>query len=130
MNRAIGMIIISVLLISLGVWQEIYIHDVINVLNTSTKQLEVVVDQYEDNINCDPVKKEFQKLQTFWSKKEPKLCYIVNFEKIKYINESLVKLEGAITQNDFSVALENVKTLQNYSSALHYIMGMNINNIL
>ncbi len=130
MNRGIGMIIIAVLLVGFGIWQEIYVGNIIKNLTTMSYQLEVVVDDNEDNIDVTPVHKEFEKLKSFWGKTEHTICYIVNFEKVKYINESIIKLEGAIDENDFSVAMENVKTLQNYSKALKYIMGLNLNNIL
>ena len=55
---------------------------------------------------------------------------IVNYEKIKPINEALHKLDGAISENDFSVAIENVETLQNYSENLKYIMGASLTNFL
>ncbi len=124
------MIIIALLLVGFGIWQEIYVGNIIKNLTTMSYQLEVVVDDNEDNIDVAPVHKEFKKLRSFWDKTEHTICYIVNFEKVKYINESIIKLEGAIDENDFSVAMENVKTLQNYSKALKYIMGLNLNNIL
>ena len=124
------MLIIALLLIGFGVWQEIYVSKVITTLAAHSKQLEVVVDKNEEDINVSQVHNEFNKLKTFWNNTEQKLCYIVNFEKVKYINESIVKLEGAIDENDFSVAMENVKTLQNYSETLKYIMGLSANNIL
>lgn len=130
MKRAIGMIIIALLLVGFGIWEEIYVDNTIKTLSHNSIHLEKLLDENEENINCPDVVKEFNGLDKFWNKAENNLCYIVNFEKIKPINESIFKLEGAIKENDFSVAMENVKTLQNYSNNLRYIMGASVNNIL
>ncbi len=130
MKRAIGMIIIALLLVGFGIWEEIYVDRTIKTLSHNSVHLEKLLDENEENINCLDVVKEFKSLDKFWNKAENNLCYIVNFEKIKPINESIFKLEGAIKENDFSVAMENVKTLQNYSNNLRYIMGASVNNIL
>lgn len=130
MKRAIGMIIIALLLVGFGIWEEIYVDKTIKTLSHNSIHLEKLLDENEENINCPDVVKEFKGLDKFWNKAENNLCYIVNFEKIKPINESIFKLEGAIKENDFSVAIENVKTLQNYSNNLRYIMGASVNNIL
>lgn len=130
MKRAVGMIFIALLLIVCGLCEEIYVHKTINTLTHTSNHLEILVEENKDNINCDAVKNELNGLKKYWEKTEKNLCYIVNFEKIKPINESIIKLEGAVKENDFSVAMENVKTLQNYSNTLHYIMGISATNIL
>ena len=130
MKRAIGMIIIALLLVGFGIWEEIYVDRTIKTLSHNSVHLEKLINENEENINCPDVINEFKGLDKFWNKAENNLCYIVNFEKIKPINESIFKLEGAIKENDFSLAMENVKTLQNYSNNLRYIMGASVNNIL
>lgn len=124
------MIVIAALLITCGVCEEVFVDRTISSLKQNSYQLEQLLDENKENIDCEPVKAVFNKLKIFWNKTEPKLGYIVNFEKIRPINESIVKLDGAIEENDFSVAMENVKTIENYSKTLNYIMGISVNNIL
>lgn len=130
MKRLISIIFIILILAGLSISEEIFVHKTIGRLHHASYHIEQLVKENEDNINCERVHKEFEYIDKYWDKSEMWLCYIVNFEKIKPINETLSKLEGAINENDFSVAMENIKTLQNYSENLKYVMGASITNIL
>lgn len=130
MKRLIGILIILLVLVGLSVGEEILVNKTTSTLHHTSYHIERLIKANEENINCKEVRDEFDDLNTFWDKTEQLLCYIVNFEKIKPINETLHKLDGAISENDFSVAVENVETLQNYSENLKYIMGASLTNFL
>ena len=130
MKRWIGIIIIIVILASFSVCEEILVHKTTKTLHHTSYHIEKLIKENKANINCEIVRKEFKNIDDYWDKTEQLLCYIVNYEKIKPINEALHKLDGAISENDFSVAIENVETLQNYSENLKYIMGASLTNFL
>ncbi len=130
MKKLISIIIIILILVGLSIGEEVFVKKTISHLHHSSYHIENIIEANEDNINVPRVWVEFNHINKYWDKSEQVLCYIVNFEKIKPINETLSKLEGAISKNDFSVALENIKTLQNYSENLKYIMGASLTNIL
>ena len=130
MKRLIGVIIIIIILAGLSIGEEVLVNTTTKTVHSSSYNLEKLVTQNKDNICCDSINNEFNKLDNFWDEKEKVLCYIVNFEKIKPINETLHKLGGAIKENDYSVALENIKTLQNYSENMHYVMGASLTNFI
>lgn len=130
MKRFIGVIAIILILSGLCVGEEIFVRKTINRLHHTSYHIEELVKENKDNIDCDRIHEEFDYIDSYWDKAEQVLCYIVNFEKIKPINETLSKLNGAIAENDYSLAIENIKTLQNYSENLKYIMGASITNFL
>lgn len=130
MKRWIGIIIIIIVLAVFSIGEEILVHKTTKTLHHTSYHIEEIIKENKDNINCKAVRNEFEDLDNYWDKTEQLLCYIVNFEKIKPINETLHKLDGAISENDFSVAMENVETLQNYSENLKYIMGASLTNFL
>lgn len=130
MTRIISMIIITLLLIGCGAGEELFVRNTVKQLNAHAKTLDLLIEENEENLDTVDVKQKFNELKSFWEKTEHILTYIVNFEKIRAIGESIIKLEGAITQNDFSVAVENIKLVINYSKNLNYIMGGDISNIL
>lgn len=130
MKKLISIVIIILILVGLSIGEEVFVKKTISHLHHSSYHIESIIEANEDNINVPRVWLEFNHINKYWDKSEQVLCYIVNFEKIKPINETLSKLEGAISKNDFSVALENIKTLQNYSENLKYIMGASLTNIL
>ena len=130
MKKLISIIVIILILVGLSIGEEVFVKKTIAHLHHTSYHIESIIEANEDNINVPKVWVEFNHINKYWDKSEQILCYIVNFEKIKPINETLSKLEGAISKNDFSVALENIKTLQNYSENLKYIMGASLTNIL
>ena len=130
MLRLISMIIITLLLIGCGIAEELFVRNTIHTLNTHAKVLDSLIEENEEDLNIPEIKEEYGKIKSFWNKTEHVLTYIVNFEKIRAIGEAVIKLEGAITQNDFSVAVENIKLIINYSENLSYVMGGDISNIL
>lgn len=130
MKRLIGIFIIIILLAILSVGEEIIVNTTTKTLQESSYSLEDLVKNNKAQLNTPQINTAFTDLDKFWDKQEHILCYIVNFEKIKPINESLHKLDGAIKENDYSVALENIKTLQNYSQNMHYVMGASITNFI
>lgn len=130
MKRFIGVIAIILILAGLCIGEEIFVRKTINRLHHTSYHIEELVKENKDNIDCDRIHEEFDYIDSYWDKAEQVLCYIVNFEKIKPINETLSKLNGAISENDYSLAIENIKTLQNYSENLKYIMGASITNFL
>ena len=130
MVRTISMIIIALILAGCGVGEELFVRNTVNTLSNHAKVLDVLIAENESNLDIPDIKDELDKLNSFWEKTEHILTYLVNFEKIRAIGEAIIKLEGAITQNDFSVAVENIKLIINYSKNLNYIMGGDISNIL
>ncbi len=130
MKRFSAVLVIILILAGLSIGEEIFVRNTINVLHHTSYHIEELVKENEGNIDCACVKSEFEDINNYWDKAEQVLCYIVNFEKIKLINETLFKLEGAINENDYSLAMENIKTLQNYSENLKYIMGASLTNFL
>ncbi|MDR0850541.1 MAG: DUF4363 family protein [Christensenellaceae bacterium] len=130
MARIISMIAITVLLIGCGICEELFVRNTVSELNTYAKTLDTFIENNEENLNIPVINEEFDKLKSFWENTEHMLTYIVNFEKIRAIGEAIIKLEGAITQSDFSVAVENIKLIINYSENLNYVMGGDISNIL
>lgn len=130
MARLFCMLGIFVFLIGVGVAEELYIHDITKQLNTRSTSLDLLIESNENNLTDKKITSEFKQLQKFWQDKERNLTFFINFEKIKPINESIIKLEGALAQDDFSVAVENVKLLVTYSKNLRYMAGINLHNIL
>ena len=130
MTRIISMIAIIMLIVGCGIWEELFVQNTMQQLSTHAAKLDELIEQNEDNLNIPQINKELDDLKSFWQKTERALTYIVNFEKIRAIGEAIVKIEGAAIQNDFSVAVENVKLIINYSKNLNYIMGSDISNIL
>ncbi|MBQ9793243.1 MAG: DUF4363 family protein [Clostridia bacterium] len=129
MKRTISIIILSFILISIATFEEIYTQNFIYTLRNKAEQVAVAINKNEDNINNEDVLSSLDDLKIFWHKSKNILCYFTNYEKIKSIDESFVKLSTSISHNDMSLASENIAVIKDYSEFFKYLMGFNLNTL-
>jgi len=129
MKRFIAIICLLLILITVACTEEIFLHNFISQLSIKSEQVSVLVKENEDNLNVTKLKTSYKELSDFWEKSKTFLCYFTNYEKIRAMDEGFTKLETAITNNDSSLAIENIALIKGYNKVFHYIMGFNINNL-
>ena len=129
MKRIFAILFIVLIIISICVVEEITLSQTNQKLDEYSNSLSAAIIENKDNLNNEQVLSEFKKLDNFWQDTKIKLCYLTNYEKIKTMDESLIKLEASIEYNDESLAIENISLIKSYSEFLHYFMGFNFNNL-
>lgn len=129
MKRIFAILFIVLIIISICVVEEITLSQTNQKLDEYSNSLSAAIIENKDNLNSEQVLSEFKKLDNFWQDTKIKLCYLTNYEKIKTMDESLIKLEASIEYNDESLAIENISLIKSYSEFLHYFMGFNFNNL-
>lgn len=129
MKRFISILIIFFLIISIATFEEIYVNNFILTLSNKADIVSVCIKENENNLNIDKINKNFSNLKNFWSKSKKVLSYFINYEKIKTLDESFIKLDIAIKRNDFSLASENIALIKEYSQFFEFLMGFNLNNL-
>lgn len=129
MKRIFAILFIVLIIISICVVEEITLNQTNQKLDEYSNSLSAAIIENKDNLNNEQVLSEFKKLDNFWQDTKIKLCYLTNYEKIKTMDESLIKLEASIEYNDESLAIENISLIKSYSEFLHYFMGFNFNNL-
>ena len=130
MKRTFAILFIILIIISVCIVEEATLNKTNQKLDEYSNSLSVAIVENKDNLNNESVLKEFKKLDDFWQDTKVTLCYLTNYEKIKTMDESLIKLEASIKYNDESLAIENISIIKSYSEFLHYFMGFNLNNLL
>ena len=130
MKRTFAILFIILIIISVCIVEEVTLNKTNQKLDEYSNSLSVAIVENKDNLNNESVLKEFKKLDDFWQDTKVALCYLTNYEKIKTMDESLIKLEASIKYNDESLAIENISIIKSYSEFLHYFMGFNLNNLL
>ena len=98
-------------------------------MNEYSKNLEVAVAANEDNLNCAAVEQNFGVLKSFWEDEKIKVCYFTNYDKIRMVDESIVKLDYGIKNNEKSLVVENLGLLLQFGEFLHFTNGFNLNNL-
>ena len=129
MKRLISILIIFFLIVSIAIFEEIYVNNFINNLSSKADIVSVCIKENENNLNIDKINNNFSHLKNFWSKSKKILSYFINYEKIKTLDESFIKLDIAIKRNDFSLASENIALIKEYSQFFEFLMGFNLNNL-
>lgn len=129
MKKLIAILVLVSILIAIATLEQVYINNFINTLNAKSQQVSALIEVDTENLNREEVKSSFEDLNKFWNDAKNKLCYFTNYEKIKSTDESFVKLETAIKNNDSSLAIENISIIKAYGDFFTYFMGFNINNL-
>ncbi len=130
MKRFIAIIVICAFLIGIAVFEELYAKNFINTLTQKAENIEASINLNKENIDNEKVNNSYNDLKAYWDKSKKVLCYFTNYEKIKNIDESIVKIDIAIEYNEISLAIENITVIKEYEQIFKNIIGFNINNLL
>lgn len=129
MKRFFVIIFIILLLSGITIMEEMLLKNTVDNIDSKATVILSLIDENLDDINTDKINIAIKNFEDFWRDEERKLCYFTSYDKIKSVNESIKKLNYATKNNDISLAIENVATIQTYTHFLHYIMGFNLNNL-
>lgn len=129
MKRFLSILILIIVLSGISILEEVFLHNFITNLTNKAEVVSIAIENSKDNVSNDEILKNFYDLKDFWHKSKNRLCYFTNYEKIKTVDESFVKLSTAIKNNDLSLATENIAVIKEYGDFFHYMMGFNLNNL-
>lgn len=129
MKKFISILIIFIILITIGILEEVLVHKFITEFETKTLEISQQLNANFDETKTDTILVKVDNLRNYWNGKKNKFCYLVMYDKIKIIDEGVAKLSNAVKNNDIVIAQENIAVLLCYTESLHYIMGFNINNL-
>ena len=129
MKRNVLVIIIVAILAIISICEELTVREVTTNLGSYTSALESAINQNEDNIDVTEVNDSFEKLNDYWNSKKTHICFFANYDKIKYMDENMIKLDDAIKDNDNILAKENLSSVKSFGALIQYVMGFNINNL-
>ena len=122
------MITLTVLLLSLAIWEAVSVNGIISNLSDS---IDLIIDDFENHKNDITVlSKDVSEIKSFWDDRECTLCLMFNHKDLSDVTDSLNKLKTYTDLNDYDDALTELYLLQNFSSKATHIMGFNIHNIL
>lgn len=128
MKRGIFMITLTMLLLSLAIWEAVAVNGVISNLSDS---IDLIINDFENHKNDITVlSKDVSEIKSFWDDRECTLCLMFNHKDLSDVTDSLNKLKTYTDLNDYDDALTELYLLKNFSSKATHIMGFNIHNIL
>lgn len=128
MKKALPVIIIALLLLTLAIVEIIYVNNIVRDIDKEVGQLVTLYEKNEDDITI--ILPELDKVKDKWKKNEAILCYIFNHRDMSMITDSLSKLSSYTRVNDYEDAYTEVRLLKEYTEKSPRIMSFNIHNVL
>ena len=129
MKKTISFIIVTIILLSVVIAEQIYIDKTlddlilkIDTLNTQTALVE--------NINTEEINKTAEDLDDFWTKNEDILCVLVNHNDLTKIGEEIKKIKVYIKDNNKDDFVYELDTLKFYATTYKDVFQLNIQNLL
>ena len=127
MKRAVIIIILTITLVTIGIWEMIIVNNIISNLDQNIDKLIPIYETNKNDVSIafDTVKE----MKSKWEKDEYNLSLIYNHNDLMMINDSLCKLTTYTKNNDYDNAIAEVYLLKEYSEKNTSIMGFNFQNI-
>ena len=129
MKRNIYVLLLIILLTAVCILEELLLKSTHTALQNYSNELTILFAQHKENLNSSSVISKFDETKAFWDNQKRYITYFTNYDKIRTIDESFIKLEEALDDNDKSLALENLSIIKLSADSLQYFMGFNINNL-
>ena len=129
MKRNLIIVLIVLLIVAVCAIEEIVLSNINSNLAHYTEELSTSITENSDNLSTFEVEEKYKNLSSFWKDAKRKLCYLTNYEKIRIMDESIIKLGASIVNNDESLTIENLAIVEAFSEFTYYFMGFNINNL-
>lgn len=129
MKRNLIIVLIVLIIVAVCAIEEIVLSNINANLTHYTEELSTSITENSDNLSTFEVEEKYKDLSSFWKDAKRKLCYLTNYEKIRIMDESIIKLGASIENNDESLTIENLAIVETFSEFTYYFMGFNINNL-
>ena len=88
MKRFISILFIFLLIISIAIFEEIYVNNFIDTLSKKADVVSISIKENENDLNIKNINNNLKNLKTFWNNSKKVLSYFINYEKIKTLVKS------------------------------------------
>ena len=129
MKRFFAVLILILILISVCTFEEIFLQTFVKSFTFKAETLSALISNKTELKENKEINNSYITLKQDWNNAKTTLCFFTNYEKIKSMDESLIKLESAIKNNDKNLANENISLICNYDQFFNYMLGFNLNNL-
>ena len=129
MNKNLWVIITTILLFGIVIWEQIFIDNTLDTLATKIKNVSTEISLTE-NINTEKIANFATDLDKFWTEKEKILCLFINHNDLSKIGEEIKKIKVYIAQNNKDDCENELDVLKFYAESYKHVMEINIQNLL
>lgn len=129
MKKLIAISALIFLLAGICTFEELFLNNFVHSFTAKADNLSNLISTSTNINENETIKNSYSSLKNDWNNAKITLCFFTNYEKIKTMDESFIKLESSINNNDTNLANENISLICNYDQFFNYMLGFNLNNL-
>ena len=129
MKKIFWVILITVLMFTVLIWEQIFVDNTLDVLAQKIENIETEISVVE-NINTEKIIGLSEDLDEFWTKKERILCLFINHNDLSKVGEQIKRMRNYIEQDDKEECETELDVLKFYAESYKHVMEINIQNLL
>jgi len=131
MSRWIATICILLLIIGAVIWEQVYVNQTFQNLETQINALIVSVESCGDETaNTDENKQKIAEIEKYWLKREKALCYLVKHTETFQISDAIIYAKNFIEFGNKEEVMSALRKLTYLVKVHSYNMGTSLENII
>ena len=128
MKRYFIIIVLSLLIVGLIIWEQIFISNCLTVLKEKTTTIYNQI-QTSENVNTKEILNNIEQLDVFWKEKEHWLYLVINYKDMERTGEQITRLKTLSLQNDKKYAQQDAALLKYFVENYDNVMRIAFHNI-
>ena len=131
MSRWIATICILLLIIGAVIWEQVYVNQTFQNLETQINALIVSVESCGDETaDTDENKRKIAEIEKYWLKREKALCYLVKHTETIQISDAIIYAKNFIEFGNKEEVMSALHKLVYLVKVHSYNMGTSLENII
>jgi len=131
MSRWIATICILLLIIGAVIWEQVYVNQTFQNLETQINALIVSVESCGDETaDTDENKQKIAEIEKYWLKREKALCYLVKHTETFQISDAIIYAKNFIEFGNKEEVMSALRKLTYLVKVHSYNMGTSLENII
>jgi len=131
MKRWISTICILILIIAAVIWEQIYVTQTFEGLESQVDALIVTVEACgDDNVDTAENKAQIAAIEAYWLKHEKVLCYLVKHTETFQISDAIIYAKNFIEFGNKEETMSALNKLSYLGQVHSYNMGTSLENII
>ena len=131
MSRWIATICILLLIIGAVIWEQVYVNQTFQNLETQINALIVSVESCGDETaDTDENKQKIAEIEKYWLKREKALCYLVKHTETFQISDAIIYAKNFIEFGNKEEVMSALHKLTYLVKVHSYNMGTSLENII
>ena len=128
MKKIISVLVISALLLTAVVLEQVFVQNTLNTLLVKIETFDTEISKVAD-INTKALVDISTELDQYWTEKEKVLCLSINHNDLNKVGEQIKKIVVYVNQNNKDDCIYELEILKFYAKSYKHVMEINPQNV-